>query len=330
MKTYTTLRSLTAKYCNVSTSDAVQMSLIDANVNDSIQTICNLQGGKLRFLEAIKDIYTIQNQEGYQIPNGFRKLIDIYIYSGDGTNTSDVIYSPPMIFDPVRWKRVLQYKLGYGNVPYFTYIENTSLKIQPIPSQNGNLIRLRGRLRTRDLSIADYTTGSIVSIANAGTAVIGTGTVWTKEMVGSYIQIAVTQAANGGDGFWYQIGEWTDATHITLTKPYEGTSISGGTAVYTIGQCSPVPEAYDVGIAYRATALYWQNQGDKERAKVYWMMYDGGMEAGLRDEYGGLMLQMLSNEGETEEGAYVPPASSTQNLPQAPYYFPYDLGTGFN
>lgn len=329
MKTFTTLRNTTAQFSNVSTSDASKMALIDANINDSIRTICNLQGGKLRFLEATKDMTTVASQEGYQIPNGFRKLIDLYIYSGTGTS-SDTIYSPEMVFDPTKWKLIKQYRLGTSDVPYFTYVENQKFYIQPIPSTTGNLITLRGRLQTRDLTIADYTIGTIVSVANAGTSVVGSGTVWTANMVGRYIQITETTAANGGDGFFYEIGGWIDATHITLLKPYEGTSISTGSAAYTIGQCSPVPAAYDVGIVYRATALYWQNQNDLVRAKTYWLMYDGGIEAGYSKEYGGLMVEMLANEGETEESSYIPPFGQNINYPQAPYYFSYQQASGFN
>jgi hypothetical protein len=327
MKTFTNLRNTTAKFCNVSTSDTSKMTLIDANINDSIRTICNLQGGKLRFLEATKEMTTVAGQETYQIPNGFRKLIDMYIYNGTGVAT-DTIYAPRMVFDPQLWKRILQSHLGSQQVPYFTYVENTTFKIQPVPSVTGNLMVLRGRLQTRDLTIADYTTGTIVSVANEGTAVVGSGTAWTADMVGRYIQITNTTAANGGDGFWYQIGGWTDATHITLTKPYEGTSISAGSAAYTIGQCSVIPDAYDVGICYRAAALYWQNQNDLVRAKTYWMQYDGGMEAGYTKEYGGLMSQMLANEGETEEGAYLSPFEGSQNIIRN-FYYPWQLGTGF-
>lgn len=305
------------------------MTTIDSNVNDSIRTICNLQGGKLRFLEATKDMTTVANQESYQIPNGFRKLIDLQIYSGSGSS-SDTIYAPEMVFDPTKWKNIQQFKLGTADTPYFTYVENTTYKIQPIPATTGNLIRLRGRLQTRDLSIADYTAGTIVSIANGATAVVGSGTTWTADMVGRYIQITQTTAAGGGDGFWYQIGSYTSATSIGLTKPYEGTTISGGSATYTIGQCSVIPEAYDIGAVYRASALYWDNQNDLVRGKTYWLKYDGGMEAGYTQEYGGLMLQMLSNEGETEEGAYIPPFGRNSNLPNSPYYFPYQDASGFS
>lgn len=401
MKTFTELRSTTAGFCNVSVNDTAKMAKIDDNINDSIRTICNLQGGQLRFLEATKDMYTVANQQGYYIPNGFRKLIDVMVYSDDGSDpdSRSTIYSPEMIFDPTKWKMVLQYRLGTSDTPYFTYVENQKFYFSPIPATDGHLIRLRGRLQTRDLTIADYTTGSIVSVpqtaaftaivaagatgatltgnwtlptgvyqikfsngeyrlatftnsstavtwttpivaaataditvnaANGGSIVTGTGTTWTQDMVGRYMQIENTTAANGGDGFWYEIGGFIDATHVSLLKPYEGVAIASGTAAYTIGQCSVIPAAYDIGICYRAAALYWQNQNDLNRAKTYWMQYDGGNEAGYTDVYAGLMGQMLANEGETEEGSYVPPFGSRTNTPQAPYYFPFQDASGFN
>jgi hypothetical protein len=315
---------------NVSTSDTAKMTIIDANINDSVRTICNLHGGKLRFLETTKNMYTVANQEAYQIPNSFRKLIDIYFYSGPGVSSSDVIYTPEMIFDPTKYKRVKQAKYGTQAVPYFVYVENRKFYVQPIPSTTGNMITLRGRLNTRDLLMPDYTTSTILAATNGGTTIIGNAPSWTADMVGRYIQITETSAANGGDGFWYEIGAYVSATEITLTKPYEGTSIVGGTAAYTIGQVSAIPEAYDVGICYRAAALWWQNQNDLVRSKSYWMQYDGGNEAGFSQGYGGIIGQMIVTEGETEEGSYIPPFGSSSTFPnQGPYYFPYQDGSGF-
>ncbi len=328
-RSYTTFRNSVAAEVAVATSNTAAMAIIDTNINNSINTICNLQGGKLRFLEATKDMETVANQETYQIPNGFRKLIDMYIYSGTGTS-SDTIYMPEMVFDPTKWKLIKAYRLGTSDVPYFTYVENQTFKIQPIPSTTGNLIVLRGRLQVRNLSIADYTTGSVVSIANDGVTVVGTGTTWTADMAGRFINITQTTAANGGDGFDYEIESVTNATTLVLKKPYEGASISAGTAAYTIGQCSVIPQAYDIAAVYRATALYWQKEGDLNRAKTYWMMYDGGNEAGYSNEYGGIISQMLANEGETEEGSYVPPFAGDSNMIQAPYYFPWSQASGFN
>lgn len=401
MRTYTTLRNTTAALCNVSTSDTAKMTKIDQYNNDSIRTMCNLQGGKLRFLESTSDMYTVASQETYQIPNKYRKLIDLWIYSdsnASGATSRSTVYSPEMVFDPVKWKQILQYRFGTQDVPYFTYVERTTFKIQPIPSTSGRKITLRGRLLTKDLTIADYTTGTITTVpytttftaivasgattatlsstwglatgsyliafsnnetrpvtltngsaavtwttaltsaatasitvnaANGGSLIVASGTAFTADMVDRYIQITETTAANGGDGFWYQIGYYYSATQIGLYKPYEGTAISAGSAAFTIGQCSVIPEAYDIGICYRSAAIYWQNQNDLVRAKTYWLQYDGGNEAGYSNVYGGLVGQMLSNEGETEEGAYLPPFATTVNTPQAPYYFPYQDASGF-
>lgn len=324
MLTYTTSLSTYQGWTDDSTENATKGAQF---LNDSIRTVCNLQGGKLRFLEATKDMTTVADQEAYQIPAKFRKLIDLYIYSGSGSS-SDTIYTPEMVFDPTKWKSIKQARYGSSSTPYFTYVENQKYYINPIPSVTGNLITLRGRINVPELSIADYTTGTIVSIANAGTALVGSGTTWTADMVGRYINIPKTTAAGGGDGLWYEIGAYVSATALTLLKPYEGTSIAAGSATYTIGQVSPIPEAYQMAYIYRACALYWEDKSDGDKAKRFWLRYDGGNEAGYNNDYGGLISQMLANEGETEEGAYIPPFGSTLNTPQAPYYFPYEQASG--
>jgi len=329
MKTYTILRNETSGLCNVSKSDTTKMAVIDEFINDSILTICNLQGGKLRFLEATKDMVTVADQEAYQIPAKFRKLIDMYIYSGSTGGNTETIYSPQMVFDPTKWKSIKQARLGFSTIPYFTYVESQKFLINPIPSVSGNKITLRGRINIPKIAIADYSEGTITSIANEGTALVGSGTTWTADMIGRYVNIPQTTAAKGGDGLWYEIGAYISATALTLLKPYEGTAIATGTATYTIGQVPVIPEAYQPAIEYRAVALYWQNQNDLARSKTYWMMYDGGNEAGLNNNYGGLISQMLANEGETEEGAYIPPFGSVSNLLSAPYYFPWDQASGF-
>ena len=328
LKTYTQLLNEYLKLTSDTTT--VNRASGTSRINASVRTICNLNGGRLRFLEATKSMATVADQESYQIPNGFRKLMNIIQYSGATGASDETIYTPEMVFDSSLWTKIKQYRLGSASTPYFTYVENQKFFIQPIPSVTGLLLNIRGRLQVNDMTIADYTTGTVTSIANGGTAVVGSGTTWTKDMIGRVIQFTQTTAANGGDGFWYEIGGWTDATHITLLKPYEGTSISAGSAAYTVGQAPVIPEAYEPAIIYRSVAQYWQEADELTKAKMYWNMYDGGNEMGDNKEYGGLIGQMLENEGETEEGSYVPPAGSGSALPNVPYYFPYQDATGFN
>lgn len=351
-------------------------------------------------MERTVELKTIANKGDYKVPNKFRKVIDTYVTVGDTSSNTNTIYMPEMVFDPTKWKLILAYKLGTNDYPYFTYVENQTLKLQPIPSSNDNTITVRGRLNTIDLSFEDYTTGTIVSvpytttltgvvasgatsatlsgawglptdtytiifsngeqrqatITNGGTAltfdalesaatatitvgteeggsiVTGDSTAWTTGMAANrYIKITPTSAANGGDGYWYEVQEVIDTTHIALTKEYEGTAISAGTAAYTLGEMSVIPEAYDIAVLYRTIAIYWREKDNKEKADYWWKLYDGGNEAGFTSEYGGVIGQMLANEGETEEGGYVPPfGSQNVNIMQAPYYFPYQLASGFN
>lgn len=374
MRSFTQFKSDYAKFTDTSTANA---SLGETLINDSIRTIYNIRGGKWWFLERFHDIPTIAGQRGYEVPNKFRKVQDVYFHVGE------TIYMPEPIFDPYRWKLVLAYQLGTSDVPYFYYRQNNQLLFAPIPASDGNTITIRGRLQPADLTFADYTTGIIVTVpfaaaftavvaagdeagtltgawgfptgeyqitfsngevrlatftsastavtweeglveaatanitvstSTGGTIITGATTSWTTGMEGRYIKITATSAANGGDGQWYEIDEVYDTTHLALVKPYEGENIAVGTATYTMGQMSLIPEAYDMAVVYRAAAIYWRDKSNKAKAEMYWRLYDGGQEAGFSKEIGGLIGQMIENQTETMEGVYIPPFASTANL----------------
>lgn len=307
MYTYTTSRNLAAQLVN-RTADSTVLTQMDGYINDSIRTIANMRGGTWKWLEDLFVIPTVAAQQSYEIPNYIRKVMDVYVKVGD------TIYMPEAVYDQDRWKVVLAYRMGSSDVPRFYYVQGTKILFSPIPSTSGNLIYIRGRLNIKDMTLPDYTTGTITSVAKDGTSVIGNGTTWTKSMIGRYIRITETNAANGGDGFWYEIGDWVSATNIILKKPYQGTDIVAGTAAYVIGQVSPIPESYQIAPIYRAVALYWDNNGETERAKVWWLKYDGGYEAGYSKSAGGLIDQLLEEENNKVEGPYIPPFGSTSNV----------------
>lgn len=385
------------------TDDSTENATLGATyLNDSIRTVCNLQGGRLRFLESTVDLKTVAGRGTYEIPNKFRKVMDVYVTIGQGdpddNSSRNTIYMPEMVFDPVRWKEILAYRLGTNDYPYFAYVQDQKFLFQPISASNDNTITVRGRLNTINLSIANYTDGSVTAvpkavaftaailegatsgtltanwdlptgdytiffdngdqriatftnlstavtwtdatIADAGTAitvgteeggsiVTGSGTSWNDNMIGRYIKLA-NSGNPTGDGFWYEIADVISSTVLALVKPYTGTAFTGQIITYIIGQMSVIPEAYDIAPVYRAVALYWTDKGQPDKANKYWKLYDGGNEAGLIDTYGGVIGQMLANEGETEEGSYVPPFDRNSTIMQAPYYFPYQIATGFN
>jgi len=370
-------------------------------LNDSIRTVCSINGGKWPFLEVEEFVQTVANQQFVVIPNNIRKVMSFRYTQGLDPNT-DATYTPRMIFDSQAWERILSARLGSSNYPLFGYQKNRYLLFTPIPSQDGNLISLRGRVNVTDQSIVDYLTGSIAAVpfvatltgalivgsisatltanwtlptgvytmffstgqhrlvvltngaatvtwANAltvastiavtvgsslgGDIVTGSGTVFTKDMIGRYIKIAQTTNANGGDEAWYKIGDYYSATHIALTTPYQGVEITAGTASYVIGQSSPLPEAYQLAPIYRAAALYWGiNNPAKPNISLsrhYWMLYDGGVEAGISVNYGGIISQMQEEANESQEGPYMSPSPRAGNDDYGmPFYNPFQQASG--
>jgi len=323
MKSYQTLLSL---YQTFSENTATTNQTLGAQMlNDSLRTIGTMRGGNWPWLERLRTMDTVASQRAYAIPASVRKIADIQVTVGTQ------VYMPEMIYDPEHWKLILAYNLGEGDIPLFVYQQGRSVLFAPIPATTGNTITYRSRENIIDLNAVDYTTGTITSIANAGTAVVGSGTSWTAPMVGRYIRFTSTSTDNGGDGLWYEISAVGSATTLTLTTPYQGTSIVAGTAAYTIGQMSPIPESYDVAPVYRAAALYWQMK-NPDRAKNWWMMYDGGKEAGYVSKStppGGLIGNMLDEAMDTFEPGYIPPFGSRQFPPNGSLWgFPTD-GSGF-
>ena len=328
MKSYSTLLSLGKKLTENSTAE--NEAFLTEMLNDSVRAIATMRKGMWSWLEVVEEVLTVADQEGYQVPNNIRRIADLYIrIAGSGPNYTT--YIPTAVFDPAKWKLVLASNLGVSDWPLFYYPQEGAGKvdIQPIPASDDNIIVIRGRLNIKDLNQPDYTTGTITTATLASTTVVGTGTSWTSGMANDWIRITSTAAANGGDGFWYQIASVTNSTTLVLKKPYQGTSIVAGTAAYAIGQMTPIPEAYDIAPVYRAAALYWNLRDDDTRSKQYWNYYDGGYEAGMSDAPGGLIGRMLEEAGETVEGSYISPQSMEDFLidPNVPPRYPL---TGFS
>lgn len=319
MLSYTTSTGLLNSLSKVPSTDTTNTSLLVQFWNDSIRTIASIRGGKWPWLMgAPVTVPTVASQQGYEIPNVIRKIADLYITVGD------VTYLPRPVFDPNLWKLILASNLGESDAALFYFVQGNKVLISPTPASSSNTIYFRGRRNLRDLSIADYTTGGILTLANGGTAVTGTGTTWTTSMAGRFIRITESDTANKGDGFWYEIASVASTTSLTLLKPYQGTAIATGNASYTIGQMSPIPEAYEMAPIYRALALF-SRVNDPLHPDVsnnWWRMYDGGQEAGFSDEVGGLVGQMLQEAGETVEGAYISPEGFQYIDPNVPPRYP--------
>ncbi len=328
MITYSTGLSTLLKLTGVASADTTNSAFLIQFWNDSRRTVAGMNGGKWPWLEIDEYVTTTASQEYVEVPNHIQRVMAVRQIN-PGTAASDPIYLPRLVFDSSKWDTVLALNLGSSDVPNFVYHYNQRLYIRPIPSSGSNRIYMRGRLKTRDINIADYTTGNILTATLDSTALVGTGTSWTASMAGRWLRITESDTANKGDGYWYQVASVTDTTHLTLKKPYQGTSIAAGSAAYTLGLITYEPEPYHMAPIYRAAAQWWDSKENMVLSERYWRLYDGGFEIGKVDEPGGLIGQMLSEANESMEGPYISPWNRNDGWPYAPYYYPWDDASGF-
>lgn len=130
------------------------------------------------------------------------------------------------------------------------------------------------------------TTAATVNSSTNGSMIVGASTVWTAKMVGRWIRITDSDTALTGDGQWYQIKTRVADTHITLTSTYQGSAIASGTAAYTIGQVSAIPEDYENLPVYYALMIYFASvMPDVNKMKIYQGLYVEGL-AQMKLDYG--------------------------------------------
>lgn len=222
---------------------------------------------------------TVSGQQGYTLPFNDKQVINTTVTVGT------VLWQPRECatrkeFDALN---VIPFQNPF---PQYYYIYNNQLLIWPTPSEDGDTITINYKRRIKDLSAPDYTTGT-VTVTNASTAITGSGTAWTTNMAGRWINVPqTTDNTTSGDDEWYQIASVTSATALVLDNQYQGataTSVSGG---YTIGEVPILPEDFQDLPLYRALYLYHNSiSPNPQKAALYKAMYDEGYKF-LDEEFG--------------------------------------------
>jgi len=220
---------------------------------------------------------TVDGQENYRLPYNVKQVINVTVQIGS------------TLWQPVEIATRKQYDalnvIPFENdFPQFYYIYNSELLLWPTPASNGNVITINYKKRLRDLSAADYTTGTVAA-TNGSTTITGSGTTWTTNMADRWINIPLTASdSTSGDDNWYQIASVTSATSLTLHNEYEGNNATGAT--YTIGEVPILPEDYQDLPLYRACYVYHATiKENKDKAALYESLYNEGY-ARLEAEFG--------------------------------------------
>lgn len=220
----------------------------------------------------------------YPLPPNYSKLKDVTITVGN------LMWTLIEVNSREAWDKLNVFPY-YADIPnnYFIFPggdRGPLLGIWPIPSTTGNVISFNYKFRVPDLSLDDYSTGT-VAISNGGLTITGAGSSWrvttNPQLESRWIQInSSATAANSGDALWYQVRSVDSATQITLYQPYQGTSVTAGT--YTLGQMPLIAEDFQDMLVWKALTYYFSSIVDnKVKAAEYKTFYD--TKLALLNEY---------------------------------------------
>lgn len=224
---------------------------------------------------------TVANTQFYNLPGQIKKMINITVLIGN------VLWQPQECPSAQYWDalNVITFQQDF---PSWFFIFNNQVGLWPIPSSSGNVITLRYKVRTVDLSmpdVTDVTSAQTMSVTANSLTITASGSVFLNWMAGQWIRIPyTTNNATSGDNQWYQIDTVTSATVAKLKNQYTGSTIAG--APFTIGQVSILPEDYQDLPLFRTMVEYYTVRfPDPVRAQQYQAMWDAGEER-LNEEFG--------------------------------------------
>lgn len=264
MKSFTTLKNLYGSLTN--NTEADNLTIGSQWLNDGVRRIVAMPYN-WDFLEKTGTDVTVASQQAYQTPYNYEKLNSVTVTVGT--------YKYPVkeVSSLEYWNKLNLVTSFTSTYPQWFFIQDGTLKLWPTPSAADQTITFNYKVAVRDLSNADYTTGT-VTLTNGSTTVTGAGTTFTAAMVGRYIQSTT-------DGFWYEIAGYTSATVITLRKKFNGATAAG--LAYTIGEMPALPEAYHDLPVFFAVSQYWYQNNNAARGQQYERLFNDGIARLIKD-----------------------------------------------
>lgn len=262
-----------------------------------------------RKLDVLLDVYyqdksttfsTVASTQGYQLPENFRSLTELYV------TVSTTQYWAELIQNINLWRAINSTTTqSTSNILTNCFIKQDKVELYPIPS-SANTVTMLYRAMTKPMTNADYTTGTITTLANGSTAITGGSTVWTASMVDRYFKV-------DADGEWYKIQYRTADTTIALYKEYQGASIAAGTSTYTIGEFPNTPPETHILPVYYAVWMWCLFKKDVQLAREYERLW----KEGIRDAE--------SSWANRSSSQVVPNGYTSRNRVRNPNYFPLGL-----
>ncbi len=276
MLTYTGRRNLFGSL--TSDSSTANLALGDTLMNEYESEL--LAKRPWPFLRTSKTFSSVASQQSYDVPTACERVLSLK------STVSGNTYVPKLSPSIEHWNRLNSGTVTSSDFPSWYFVLDDKIYVYPTPaSAVTNCFTVYYRRHHVDLSLADYTTGTITTLANAAKAVTGNASSWTTGMAGLWFRITRSAAALKGDHRWYEVASVETGTTLTLSKAYEGTSLAAASAAYVIGEVGLLPEAYQKIPLYRALEEYFLTiQPEEGRADRYRIKADN-LEAAMRLAY---------------------------------------------
>lgn len=235
------------------TGDATTRILIDRAINQGAQKFGAILNREWRITE--KTFSTVANQRYYQVPENCIRVKTIVITIGG------VAYPLTEISDEDEWNDLIK-DTSPNDIPENFYLKGADLYgIWPTPATStadAGLLKFEPRMRR--MSAADYTAGNI-QVTNDSTAVVGSGTTFTAQMVG---RVLLVEDGGDQDGIGYKISAFTDTENITVENKYGG--LSGPGKNYRIGEVPDLPDEYHESLVDYGCYRVYKRRRDRGHA----------------------------------------------------------------
>jgi len=189
--------------------------------------------------------------------------------------------------DEAQWNALIS-GASESSYPCYFFVKRNTFEIYPTSSTDSLDMTIKYKVRKKDLSKDNHTTGTILTATNGSTAIVGNALSWTAAMIGRYLKIT-------SDGDWYEIAAVPTASTITLAREYGGTSIAGGTEAYIIGEMSLLPVNFQELPVDYALMMYSGQKKDKQLLSFYLGRWESGLQR-LKESGGNLTTSGLLEE----------------------------------
>jgi hypothetical protein len=274
MFTFTSYQNaFTDRSQNTSTANATRgMQLI----NESLKYVTQ----KYYFNEKQFTTTTVAGQQTYTLPFDVKDIINATVTVGG------ILWQPLEAGSRQFWDSLNTVSFSSDFPQFYFRFKSNQINLFPIPTSNGNTLTINYKSRIRDLSAADYSTGT-VTVTSGSATVTGVGTSWTSNMANRWLNVPLTASnATSGDDGWYQIQTVASATSLTLWDKYTGDTATSASGGYTIGETPLLPEDYQDLALYRALWVYYSTININEAAAAQFEnLYNTG-KAVLDYEFG--------------------------------------------